>query len=204
MTAVPLPTPREHVAALVTALKRLDDQLVRVEQWGHALAGRLRAGARLLACGNGGSAADAQHLTAELVGRYRDEREPFSAIALHAETSSLTAVANDYGYREVFARQVRAHGRPGDVLVAISTSGSSPNVVAAATTARDRGLEVWALTGPAPNLLSRVAHEAITVDAPATATVQEVHGVLVHVLCATVDRVVLAGHRTAAATVGTP
>jgi D-sedoheptulose 7-phosphate isomerase len=183
-----LPTPIEHVAALVDALERLTSSLDRVERWGLALTGVLERDGRLLACGNGGSAADAQHLTAELVGRYRDDRRPFSAIALCAETSSLTAIGNDYGYDEVFARQVRAHGRPGDVLVAISTSGTSANVVAAARAARRTGLTVWALTGPERTELHGVAHDAIRVEAAATATVQEVHGVLIHALCATVDR----------------
>lgn len=100
--------------------------------------------------GNGGSAAEAQHLTAELVGKLHDDRQPLSAIALHAETSALTAIANDYGYTDVYARQVRAHGRPGDVLLLLSTSGTSPNLVAAAQAARDVGVTTWALTGAAP------------------------------------------------------
>lgn len=189
----PLPTPREHVDALSDALDRLAVDLPRIERWGHHLADVLAGGGRLLACGNGGSAADAQHLTAELVGRYRDDREPLSALALSAETSSLTAVANDYGYDEVFARQVRAHGRSGDVLVAISTSGTSANVVAAARAARERDVRVWALTGPVPNDLGDVAHDVVGVRAPATATIQEAHGVVVHLLCAAVDRVLLDG-----------
>lgn len=187
----PLPGARAHVAALVTALRGLDDDLERVEGWGRHLADVLRDGGRLLAAGNGGSAADAQHLTAELVGRYRDDRQPFSAIALHAETSSVTAIGNDYGYDEVFRRQVEAHGRAGDVLVAISTSGTSANVLAATEAAQRRGMRVWALTGPAPNDLASLADDVVAVDADATATVQEVHGVLVHALCAAVDREVL-------------
>lgn len=187
----PLPTPREHVGELVTVLQALDAELEQVERWGRTLAARLLAGHRLLAAGNGGSAADAQHLTAELVGRYRDERRALSALALHAETSSVTAIANDYDYERVFARQVEAHGRPGDVLVAISTSGTSTNVVEAARRAQELDLQVWALTGPRPNPLARMADQAVGVEAAATATVQEVHGVLVHLLCAAVDRIVL-------------
>ncbi len=103
----------------------------RLERWGSELAGVLGRGGRLLAVGNGGSACQAQHLTAELVGRYRDDREPFSALALCTEMSALTAIGNDYGIEHLFARQVRGHGRPGDVLVALSTSGRSPNVLAA-------------------------------------------------------------------------
>lgn len=191
-----LPRPREHVAELIATLDALGTELDRVERWGGELAEILLGGGRLLACGNGGSAADAQHLTAELVGRFRDERQPFSAIALNAETSSLTAIANDYGYADAFARQVHAHGRPGDVLVAISTSGSSENVVRAARAARQRGLRVWALTGPGPNALCGMAHEAVEVPSEATATIQEVHGVLIHALCGEVDRVVLGDEPT--------
>lgn len=187
----PLPTPREHVGELVTVLQALDSELAQVDGWGQTLAARLLSGHRLLAAGNGGSAADAQHLTAELVGRYRDDRRPFSALALHAETSSVTAIANDYDYEHVFARQVEAHGRPGDVLVAISTSGMSGNVVEAARRAQELDLQVWALTGPRPNPLALMADQAIAVEAAATPTVQEVHGVLVHLLCAAVDRIVL-------------
>ncbi len=124
------------------------------------------AGGRLLACGNGGSAAEAQHLTGELVGRFRHERRPLSAIALHADTSATTAIVNDYGDHEVFARQVAAHGRPGDVLVCLSTSGSSQNVVAAAKAAHELGVTTWALTGPAPNPLAALCDEAVTVEAP--------------------------------------
>lgn len=126
----------------------------------------LCGGGRLLAAGNGGSAAQAQHLTAELVGRYRTDRPPFSAIALHADTSSTTAIANDYGVDELFARQVRAHGRPGDVLILLSTSGASANLLSAAAAGRAAGLHVWALTGPAPNPLAAAADEAFCVAAP--------------------------------------
>jgi D-sedoheptulose 7-phosphate isomerase len=183
----PLPTGRAHLAALAHALSALEGDIDRIEAWGRHLAGALSAGARLLAAGNGGSAAQAQHLTSELVGRYRDEREPFSALALHAETSTVTAVANDYGWSDAFSRQVRAHGRPGDVLVALSTSGRSPNVLAAVATARRTGLRTLALTGRGPNPLSAACDDAVCVDAEPTATVQEVHQVVVHLLCATVD-----------------
>jgi D-sedoheptulose 7-phosphate isomerase len=180
-------TGRAHLAALVDPLAALERDTDRIDRWGRELARRLAGGARLLAVGNGGSAAQAQHLTSELVGRYVHDRPPLSALALHAETSSLTAIGNDYGGELAFARQVRAHGRPGDVLVALSTSGSSPNVVAAVEAAHAGGLTTWALTGPAPNPLCDLAHEFVCVDAPATATVQEIHQVIVHLLCAAVD-----------------
>jgi D-sedoheptulose 7-phosphate isomerase len=188
VSLAPALTGRAHLAALAEALVALEDDVARIDGWGRALARVLAGGGRLLAVGNGGSAAQAQHLTGELVGRYVDERAPFSALALHAETSTLTAIANDYGLEEAFARQVRAHGRPGDVLLALSTSGRSPNVLAAAEAAADGGLAVWALTGRAPNPLADHADEAVCVVADATATVQEVHQVVVHLLCAAVDR----------------
>ena len=178
---------RAHIAALGEPLARLEDEVDRLCEWGHALASTCSAGGRLLVVGNGGSAAEAQHLTAELVGRFEDDREPLSAIALHAETSSLTAIANDYGARTAFARQVRAHGREGDILVAISTSGASPNVVAAAEAANEVGLVTWALTGPRPNALAEAADDAVAVEADRASTVQEVHLVAIHLLCAAVD-----------------
>ena len=183
--STPLLSGAAHVSALLDALPHLDTE--RLDLWGRRLAEVLVGGGRLLVAGNGGSAAQAQHLTAELVGRYRDDRPALSAIALHAETSSLTAIANDYGYDHGYARQVQAHGRPGDVLLGLSTSGRSGNVLEAMRAAHDGGLHVWAVTGPGPNPMTEAAHEALTVAAPATATVQEVHQVAVHLLCAAVD-----------------
>jgi len=179
-------TSRDHIDALRRALDTLD--LERVEKWGVLLSSALVRGRRLLVAGNGGSAAHAQHLTAELVGRYRDERMPLSAIALHAETSSVTAIGNDYGFDEVFARQLRAHGRPGDILLAITTSGRSANLLRAAITAHEQRIEVWALTGQAPNPLADAADEVLAVNGAFTPTVQEVHQVAVHLLCEVVDR----------------
>ncbi len=179
---------REHCRSLQEALCRFGDHgLAEAAGWGRRLAGVLPAGGRLLAAGNGGSAAQAQHLTAELVGRYAADRPPFSAIALHAETSSVTAIGNDYGFDEIFARQVAAHGRPGDVLVLMSTSGRSDNLLGAATAARAAGMRVWAMTGPAPNPLAGEADEVVSIDAPSTATVQEAHLVALHVLCESFD-----------------
>jgi D-sedoheptulose 7-phosphate isomerase len=179
-----------HLDRLVAALRANAGALRRVDGWGEHVASVLLGGGRLLAAGNGGSAAQAQHLTAELVGRYLEERQPFSAIALHAETSSLTALCNDYGLDQAFARGVRAHGRRGDVLVALSTSGRSTNVLAAVEAAREVGLRVYALTGPAPNPLADSCQDVAAVEAESTATVQEVHLVAVHMLCAAVDRTV--------------
>lgn len=178
----------DHLDDLERALPSLRSELATIERWGRVLARRLGRGrARLLVAGNGGSAAEAQHLTAELVGRFRHERQALSALALHAETSTITAVGNDYGYDSVFARQVEAHGRPGDHLLLLSTSGRSPNLVAAAEAGRRHCLTVWAFTGPAPNPLADAADATVALDAD-PATVQELHLVAVHLLCAAVDR----------------
>jgi D-sedoheptulose 7-phosphate isomerase len=176
-----------HLDQLIDALRSPETGLWAARRWGRLLAAPLTAGHRLLVAGNGGSAAEAQHLTAELVGRYVADRPPLSAIALHADTSSLTAIGNDFGPVEAFARQVAAHGRPGDTLLVLSASGRSENVLAAATRARSLGIRVWALTGPSPNPLASMADDAICVAAPDTATVQEVHLVAIHALCGALD-----------------
>jgi len=181
------PAGRSHLAELAAPLADLHDQAEALEAWGRRLARLLMGGGRLLAVGNGGSAAQAQHLTAELVGRYRDDRPPLSAVALCSETSSITAIGNDYGIGDVFSRQVQAHGRAGDVLVALSTSGRSPNVIAAAEVAGDRGMRTWALTGPAGNPLARACDEAVCVESRHTPTIQEIHLIAIHLVCAAVD-----------------
>jgi phosphoheptose isomerase len=179
----------QHIEGLRHALRTLERDTPRLERWGRLLATSLLDGHRLLVAGNGGSAAEAQHLTAELVGRYRTERQPLAAIALHADTSTFTALVNDYPPVDVFARQVAAFGRSGDVLLCLSSSGRSRNLVAAAEAGRARGLQVWALTGPAPNPLATAADEVVAVDAAYPATVQEIHQVVVHLLAAAVDAV---------------
>ena len=184
-----------HVAQLRAALDDAGDDLARAEAWGTRLGRRLSDGGRLLAVGNGGSAAEAQHLTAELVGRFETPRGPLSAICLHGDASSLTAIANDFGIEQAFARQVHAHGRPGDVLVALSTSGRSPNVLAAARAAHECGLTVWGLTGPAPNPLAELCDDVVAFAADRTCTVQELHLVAIHVICAAVDAVLSAPAR---------
>jgi len=185
---MPVPYGHDHLRLLRAALDEFAPSVAIANRWGGQLAAVLEGGGRLLAVGNGGSAAQAQHLTAELVGRYRDDRAPFSAICLSAETSTLTAIANDYPAEELFARQVEAHGRPGDVLAVLSTSGRSPNVVAAARRARRCGLRVWALTGARPNPLAEESDEVLAVAAGSTATVQEMHLVALHLVCAAFDR----------------
>jgi len=193
-------TLRGHLDDHSAAMAALRAQLPVVVAWGGELAARLLRGQRLLAAGNGGSAAEAQHLTAEIVGRFDGERRPFAAIALHAETSSVTAIGNDYGYDEVFARQVHAHGRPGDVLVLLSTSGRSPNLVRAAQAAREVGTDAWALTGGGPNPLSEASDAHIALDAT-PAGVQEAQLVALHLLCRVFDHHVRA-HDAASARIG--
>lgn len=178
----------EHLDALRAALDRFEPDAASIDRWGGCLASLLGAGGRLLTVGNGGSAAHAEHLASEFIGRYSGEREPFSALSLHVDGSALTALVNDYGSGEMFARQVRAHGRPGDVLAAFSTSGRSANVIRAARTARSIGIVVWALTGPLPNPLADASTETVAVTADRTATIQEVHQVAIHLLCAAFDR----------------
>jgi len=183
-TRPPVPLGREHLAELSKALNGISHAFDTVDSWGGRIAHVLSKGGRLLAAGNGGSAAQAQHLTAELVGRFHGDRRALSAIALHAETSSLTAIANDYGADEMFARQVEAHGRPGDALVLLSTSGNSVNLLRAAERARDLELTSFAITGAGPNSLANICDEALTVPSPHTTVVQEAHLVVVHLLCA--------------------
>lgn len=156
----------------------------------------LSHGNKILACGNGGSAADCQHFAAELVGRFERERLPLPAIALTTDTSILTAVGNDYGYREVFSRQVRALGQSGDVLLAISTSGNSGNVVAAMEAARERDMRIVALTGRDGGQMGSMLSDTdihICVPHERTARIQEVHLLVIHCLCDGVDTALFGG-----------
>ena len=154
---------------------------------GRRMAESLRGGGRVLAFGNGGSAADAQHLAGELVGRFRRDRAALSAIALTTDSSVVTAIGNDMGYDSVFRRQVEAHGRPGDVAVGITTSGRSPNVVQALQLARERGLVTMGLTGGGGGRLAGAVDYLIDVPHADTARIQEVHVMVVHVLCQIVE-----------------
>jgi D-sedoheptulose 7-phosphate isomerase len=161
---------------------------------GVLLADTLRAGGKVLACGNGGSAADAQHFAAELLNRFEMERAPLAAVALTTDSSTLTSIANDYDYDQVFARQIRALGHPGDVLLAISTSGNSRNVIAAVHAAHEAQMLVVALTGRGGgSLLNELARGDIHICVPATVTarIQEVHLLAIHCLCDGIDCLLL-------------
>ena len=177
---------RSHLSGLTAVLERLHEEAQRLTRWSEAMAECLVGGGRLLAAGNGGSAAEAQHLTAELVGRFDGHRRAFSAIALHGDTSAVTAIGNDYGYEEVFARQVTAHAAAGDLLLLLSTSGTSRNLLRAAEAARDAGVTVWAMTGPGPNPLTEAADDAIALPGVG-ANVQEAQLVALHALCRVFD-----------------
>jgi D-sedoheptulose 7-phosphate isomerase len=158
-----------------------------IERAARLVADALTDDGQVLFCGNGGSAGDAQHLAAELVGRLARERRAYRAVALTTDTSVLTAVGNDYGYAEVFARQVQGLGRRGDVLVVITTSGRSENVLRAAATAREAGLVVIALLGPARSALDDMADVALHVDGDRPSLVQQGHITVGHALCAWVE-----------------
>jgi len=150
----------------------------------------LRMGGKIMACGNGGSAADSQHFAAELLNRFEKERVPLAALALTTDTSTLTSIANDYAFDQVFAKQVWALGRKGDVLLAISTSGNSPNVIEAMTKAHELGVHVVALTGKGGGRMAGALHPGdvhLCVTADRTARIQEVHLLVLHCLCDGID-----------------
>lgn len=152
-----------------------------------------KRGNKVLLCGNGGSAADAQHIAAELLGRFYKDRAPLPAIALHANSSYMTAVANDYGYEEVFSRAVKAFGRPGDVLIAISTSGNSDNVIQAVKVAKDIGMRTIALTGASGGILAHIADVVIRVPSNDTPRIQEGHIAIGHIICSVVEQNLFGG-----------
>jgi D-sedoheptulose 7-phosphate isomerase len=170
----------------------LDEQVYRA---GELIWASLERGGKLLACGNGGSAADAQHFVAELVGRMGPERKSLPAITLSVDPSSVTAIANDYGYENVFARQVEGLGREGDVLLAISTSGKSPNVLRAIEVARAKGMRVLALAGEGGAARLAECDVAIHIRSGNTQRVQELHMAVLHAVCAHVDARVMASAR---------
>jgi D-sedoheptulose 7-phosphate isomerase len=160
-----------------------------IEQSGKAICDALLRGNKILLCGNGGSAADSQHIATELVGRYEKKRRSWPAISLTTDTSALTAVSNDFGYEEVFARQVEGLGKPGDVLIAISTSGKSPSILKAAKKARELGCHTIALTGAGAEPLASLCDLAVVVPAARTSRVQEAHITIGHLWCEMVDQI---------------
>jgi phosphoheptose isomerase len=176
----------EHAKVTARAAEELPEVLERVVK---AVDDCLSGGHKIFACGNGGSAADAQHLVAELIGRFLHERRALPAIALTADAATLTAISNDYGYERVFARQLEGLAQRGDLLFAISTSGNSPNVLQAARTALDLGCVVVAMTGERDSKLAAQATAGLLIRAPSTVTarIQEVHSLCIHAIADSLD-----------------
>ena len=175
---------QEHLAAIQNLLQTRIDE---IEQAGEMICTALRNGHKILICGNGGSAADAQHIAAELVGKYERERPGLPAVALTTDTSALTALSNDYGYKEVFARQVQALAKEGDVLVAISTSGASANIIEAAKAASKHGCKTIALIGSSAGPLASECDVVVRVPSDRTSRIQEAHITIGHLWCEMVD-----------------
>jgi D-sedoheptulose 7-phosphate isomerase len=175
----------EHLV-VATALRSLAPAVDRVVA---VISRSMAAGGVLLACGNGGSAADAQHIAAELTGRFFRDRKPLPALALHGNTSSLTAIGNDYGYDEVFAREVGAHGRAGDVLLAISTSGNSRNILRAIEAAREKRMAVIGLTGESGGKMRDLCDVCLCVPTASTPRIQECHILIGHTICELLEQI---------------
>ncbi len=169
----------EHLE-VARALPRLAPDVAKAAEMIRA---SLAAGGKLLLAGNGGSAADAQHIAAELTGRFLRERKPLPAIALHANSSALTAIGNDYGYEQVFARELAAHARPGDVLLAISTSGGSKNILRAIEEAREKKVGVIGMTGESGGAMRTACDLCLCVPSKSTARIQEMHIMIGHTIC---------------------
>jgi D-sedoheptulose 7-phosphate isomerase len=177
----------EHVKT-VTLLKNDPESCLKIKEAGVLLVEAFKAGNKLLLCGNGGSSADSQHIAAELVSRFYLERKALDAEALTVNTSSLTAIGNDYDFFNVFARQIEAKGKKGDILIAISTSGNSKNVIEAIKTAKDIGLKTIGLTNnDKKNLISRLTDCCVNVPSSSTPRVQEAHILIGHILCEFVE-----------------
>jgi len=184
----------QFTGSIATHQAALPSMRLSIEAAIRLMADALRRGGKVMACGNGGSAADSQHFAAELLNRFERERAPLAALALTTDTSTLTSIANDYAYDQVFAKQVQAMGRPGDVLLAISTSGNSPNVMAAIKAAHALDVHVVALTGKGGGSMAaqlRPGDIHLCVPADRTARIQEVHLLAIHCLCDGIDALIL-------------
>lgn len=178
------------LAGLTRAVESAELQAT-VKAIADAITGSLRAGNKLLLIGNGGSAVDAQHIAAEIVGRYKRERRAWAAIALTTDTSALTAIGNDYGIEDMFARQVEGLARPGDVLIAMTTSGRSPNILAALHRARELGVTTIGLTGTKGESLRALCDHVLIAPSDDTPVIQQIHMVALHAICDDVERAVM-------------
>ena len=183
---------------LDTALTTLMLRTAALAEVAALLVEAIHSGHKALVAGNGGSAAEAQHFAAELVGRFKRERLPYAVLSLTTDTSILTAIANDYGYQDVFARQVCAFGQPGDVFIAFSTSGESENLLRAAQAGHERSVSVVAITGDCPSSLESLADITVRVPVVDTALVQEMHMMVTHVLCDIVEAELATSQKEAA------
>ena len=170
-----------------TTQKVLNEMLPQIEQAAALMIGTLQQGRKVLLCGNGGSAADAQHIAAELTGRYKHERAGLPAIALTTDTSALTAISNDYGFKKVFARQIEALSTPGDLLVALSTSGNSSNIIAALRAAKKHGCTTLGLSGKEGGEMNELCDLNLVIPSHDTPRIQEMHMLIGHILCQLVD-----------------
>jgi D-sedoheptulose 7-phosphate isomerase len=186
--------PSMNIAQIIAdslAVKQLmlSDQMLihQIDKVASMAVNAFRGNGKLLFCGNGGSAADAQHIAAELSGRFRFDRPPLFAEALHVNTSYLTAVSNDYGFEKAYARLVEAMGKPGDMLVALSTSGNSPNIVQAVKTAKSLGMTVVGLSGNTGGMLMHLCDVTLCVPSAITARIQEAHILIGHILCQIIE-----------------
>ncbi|RIK10041.1 MAG: phosphoheptose isomerase [Acidobacteria bacterium] len=175
---------RAELEAALSQLEPIEDQIGAAAQ---AMLDAIKAGGKILVAGNGGSAAEAQHLTSELVGRFVDERRAIPALCLHGDSSAVTAISNDYGYERVFARQVEAHGQRGDVLVLLSTSGASANLIEAARTGTEMGLTTIGILGRTRRALHELVGISIEVPSDYQPAVQEMHLFLVHALTGIIE-----------------
>jgi len=183
-----------HLALSLASLERAvkdPSLLAAARKIAEIIVGTLRAGNKLLIIGNGGSAADAQHIAAEIVGRYRQDRPAYAAIALTTDTSALTAIANDYGFEQVFARQVAGLGRRGDALLALSTSGRSPNILAALATARERGIVTIGMTGSRGERLGLLCDHLLVAPSDDTPVIQQIHLALAHGICEAIEQAMM-------------
>ncbi|MBC7380652.1 MAG: D-sedoheptulose 7-phosphate isomerase [Burkholderiaceae bacterium] len=175
---------QQHLALF----KQLDTLAPAVEEASRLVTERMRSGGKLMICGNGGSAADSQHIAAEFTGRFIEDRKPLAALALSTDTSALTCIANDYSFAEIFARQVAGLGRAGDCLIGISTSGNSENVIRAVAVAREFGITTIGLLGRDGGKLMSLCDHAIVVPSSVTARIQEAHILIGHTICGAVEQ----------------
>jgi D-sedoheptulose 7-phosphate isomerase len=186
---------QSSLAGLTKAVQS-NELLATTHAIARAVADALRAGNKLLLIGNGGSAADAQHIAAEIVGRYKQERPGWAAIALTTDTSALTAIANDYGFEQIFARQVQGLARRGDILFALTTSGRSPNILAALKTARDMGVTTVGFTGVKGDSMRASCDQLFVAPTDDTPVVQQIHMMAMHAICDDVEQALIGAQKT--------